>query len=79
MAGLACKQPELEYDMDMKPMPMLEYVVAKLASRRHTYQQIADGSGVPRSTVEKIARRETRNPGVLHVERLVVFFHRGDA
>jgi uncharacterized protein YerC len=62
--------------MDMKSMVMLEYVVAKLASSRHTYQQIADGSGVPRSTVEKIARRETRNPGVLHVERLARFFRK---
>jgi len=58
---------------------MLDYVVARLASRQYTYQQVADGSGVPRRTVEKIARRETRNPGVLHVERLAKFLHRGDA
>ncbi len=63
----------------MKPISMLDYVVAQLASRRYTYRQVAEGSGVARRTVEKIARRETRNPGVLHVERLVVFFHRGDA
>jgi hypothetical protein len=55
---------------------MLDYVVARLASRQYTYQQVADGSGVPRRTVEKIARRETRNPGVLHVERLARFFRK---
>jgi len=60
----------------MSLTPMLDYVVARLASRQYTYQQVADGSGVPRRTVEKIARRETRNPGVLHVERLARFFRK---
>jgi hypothetical protein len=35
---------------------------------------VAEGSGVPKRTVEKIARRETQNPGVRHVERLAAFF-----
>jgi transcriptional regulator with XRE-family HTH domain len=58
----------------MNQLPLLDYVVARLESRRFTYQQVAEGSGVPKRTVEKIARRETLNPGVRHVERLASFF-----
>jgi transcriptional regulator with XRE-family HTH domain len=58
----------------MNTSPLLDFVVSRLEARDFTYQQVAEGSGVPKRTVEKIARRETRNPGVRHVERLAAFF-----
>ncbi len=51
-----------------------QFVMSKLASPGYTYQQIADGSGVSKRTVEKIARREIADPGVSHIERLAEFF-----
>jgi len=50
------------------------YVMAQLSDCGLTYQQIADGSGVNRRTVEKIARSEISDPGVSHIEKLAVFF-----
>jgi hypothetical protein len=41
---------------------------------RYTYQEISDGSGVPKRTVEKIKRREIVDPGVSHCESLANFF-----
>lgn len=41
---------------------------------RFTYQQISDGSGVPKRTVEKIKRREIEDPGVSHIEKLANWF-----
>jgi transcriptional regulator with XRE-family HTH domain len=58
----------------MNASPILDFVVSRLEARDFTYQQVAEGSGVPKRTVEKIARRETQNPGVRHVERLAAFF-----
>lgn len=39
-----------------------------------SYQEIADGSGVNKRTIEKIARGEIEDPGVSHVEKLATFF-----
>lgn len=53
---------------------ILAYVLAQLDSTPLTYKEVEDGSGVPKRTVEKIARRETENPGVSHIEKLATFF-----
>lgn len=50
------------------------YVLDQLQSSGLTYQQIADGSGVNKRTVEKIARKEIEDPGVSHIEKLAAFF-----
>lgn len=39
-----------------------------------TYQEIADGSGVPKRTVEKVARKEIEDPGVSTVQKLADYF-----
>jgi transcriptional regulator with XRE-family HTH domain len=58
----------------MNAFPLLQFVVSRLESREFTYQQVAEGSGVPKRTIEKIARGETQNPGIRHVEKLAAFF-----
>ncbi len=51
-----------------------EYVMAQLGKTELSYQEVAEGSGVSKRTVEKIARREILDPGVSHVEKLRKFF-----
>lgn len=50
------------------------YVMKCLADSRLSYGEIAEGSGVSKRTVEKIARKEIGDPGVSHVEKLAAFF-----
>lgn len=50
------------------------YVMSRFEKSGLTYQEVADGSGISRRTVEKIARREIKDPGVSHVEALARFF-----
>lgn len=51
-----------------------EYVLEQLDKTPLTYQEIADGSGVPKRTVEKVARKEIEDPGVSHIQKLHDFF-----
>lgn len=47
----------------MKALPNIyELVYAELRARKGKWQAIADGSGVPISTVRKIGQRQTTNP-----------------
>jgi transcriptional regulator with XRE-family HTH domain len=57
-------------------MALYQYVMARLDSAELTYQEIADGSGVNKRTVEKIARKEIEDPGVSHVEKLAEYFRK---
>ena len=50
------------------------FVMSRLEATELTYREIARGSGVPARTVEKIARREIKDPGVSHVEKLAHYF-----
>lgn len=54
--------------------PMHRSVVASLQSARGGWRRIAEASGVPLRTIEKIARSEIENPGVGHIERLHAYF-----
>ena len=58
--------------------PLYDFVMGCFAQCEYTYQEVADGSGVPRRTVEKIARREIDDPGVSNVQKIADFF-RADA
>ena len=53
---------------------LYQYVMEQLEKTGLTYEGIAEGSGVNRRTVEKIARKETKDPGVSQVEALARFF-----
>jgi len=58
---------------------MYAYVMEQLGKTDLSYQEVADGSGVSKRTVEKIARREILDPGVSHVEKLEKFFREREA
>jgi hypothetical protein len=50
------------------------FVLEKLRTTRLTRQEIADGSGVPCSTVTKIGAQITTNPTIRSIEALANFF-----
>lgn len=53
---------------------IFEYVLAKLEGSKGRWHEVSEGSGVPKRTLEKIARGEIENPGIRHVERLFAYF-----
>lgn len=54
-------------------------VLESLDKTKGSWSQVAEGSGVPKRTLEKIARRETKNPGVSHIQALFDYFERESA
>lgn len=55
---------------------LLGYVVRNLRANVGRWRQIAEGSGVPYSTVAKIGQRETENPRIESVQKLADYFVR---
>lgn len=51
-----------------------DYVIERLLAAKYRWPQVASGSGVPRSTLVKIAKREIKDPGVSHVQKLYDYF-----
>jgi hypothetical protein len=62
--------------MEESNVDIYGYVMQQLAGLRTEleYQGVADGSGVSKSTLKKIKRREVLDPGVSHVQKLALFF-----
>ena len=58
---------------------IFEYVLGKLQSTKGKWSEVADGSGVSYRTLEKIARGETKDPGVLNIEKLAKYFREQEA
>jgi len=57
-------------------LPLYDYVIACLRSKKITQRRIAVESGVPFSTVAKIAQGSVSDPSVHTVQRLADFFVR---
>ena len=55
-----------------------DYVLRKLADAKGRWADVADGSGVSRRTLEKIARKEIEDPGVSHIQKLADYFRSED-
>jgi transcriptional regulator with XRE-family HTH domain len=51
-----------------------EFVLSQLKQHKGRWSDVADGSGVSKRTIEKIASREIADPGVSHIEKLAKFF-----
>jgi transcriptional regulator with XRE-family HTH domain len=51
-----------------------DFVVAKLMAARGQWPAIAAATGVSKRTIEKIARREIKDPAVSHIEKLAAHF-----
>jgi transcriptional regulator with XRE-family HTH domain len=59
--------------MDTKP-PMYDFVMAKLRSRRLPQRKVAAESGVPFSTLTKIAQGQIKEPSVHSIQKLHDYF-----
>lgn len=55
---------------------MHEYVLEKLAAAKGTWPKVAEGSGVPLRTLEKVARREHRSPRYETIEKLFAYLRK---
>lgn len=53
---------------------MLTYVLERLEATKGTHPAVAEASGVPYRTLQKIAQRLIANPGIEHVQRLHDYF-----
>jgi len=53
---------------------MLEYVIEQLGAWKGRWPTVAEGSGVSKRTIEKIANREIADPGVSHIQKLYDWF-----
>ena len=54
------------------------FVLEELQAAKGHWPRVAEATGISRRTIEKIARREVKDPGVSLVERLAAHF-RSDA
>lgn len=54
--------------------PMYGYVMQQLRAKRVPQRAVATGSGVPFSTVTKIAQGQIKAPNIHHVQALHDFF-----
>lgn len=65
--------------MHTQTNPRIEYVIAHLrAVMPRQWQEIAEKTGVPYSTISKIAYRDTTNPSSNTVEALHSFFEESE-
>jgi|GEM_PF-1663543 len=61
--------------MDATPeSPLLAYVLEQLQASKGRWPAVAEGSGVSKRTIEKIASGEIDDPGVKKLEKLAAFF-----
>lgn len=51
-----------------------EYVIKELQKHKGQWTQVSIGSGISKRTIEKIARRESKDPAVSLIERLANYF-----
>lgn len=61
------------------PESIYQFVLERLAKSRERWAEIADGSGVPLRSLEKIGRKEWTNPGVQNIDKLAQYFRRESA
>jgi len=61
------------YDLLMETN-IYDFVMAKLQESKGRWARVANGSGVSRRTLEKIARKEIQDPGVSHILKLADYF-----
>lgn len=60
--------------MDTQVEPLFTYVKRHLAATRGRWPEVAEGSGVPISTLRKIAQGQIADPAVGKVQALADYF-----
>ena len=53
---------------------MHDYVIEQLQASKGSWTRVSEETGMSKRTIEKIARRELKDPGVSFVERLHSYF-----
>ncbi len=56
-----------------------EYVLEQLQQAKGDWPAIAKGTEISLRTIEKIARREVKDPGVSRIEKLAAYFRGRDS
>jgi transcriptional regulator with XRE-family HTH domain len=51
-----------------------KYVLEQLEQVKGTWPEVAAATGISHRTLEKIARQETKKPGIHHIESLAGYF-----
>lgn len=51
-----------------------QYVLDQLSLTKGSWPSVAEATGISHRTIEKIARQETKDPGVSHIEKLAGYF-----
>lgn len=72
--NLGCVDPKQGLPCVSMTESIYQYVLDQLESAKGTWPEVAEDTGVSRRTIEKIARREVKNPGVSHIETLASYF-----
>ena len=52
------------------------FVLGKLQEAKGRWSDVSRDTGISKRTIEKIARREIKNPGIAHVEALAEYFRK---
>jgi hypothetical protein len=63
----------------MQNVKLYENVMKRLEATSLSYEEVGGGAGESKRTVEKITRREIKDPGVSHCENIAGFFQELDA
>ncbi len=58
---------------------IIDTVVSQLQALKGQWPRVAEESGVPLRTLQKIATGETQDPGIRHVQRLLDYFRSNTA
>jgi hypothetical protein len=69
-----CVDPKKGLPSTVVTESIYDYVMSQLEAAKGSWPDVAAGSGVSRRTIEKIARREIKDPGVSSVEKLARYF-----
>ena len=63
----------------MTTQTMYDFVVERLNQSKGHWPAVASGSGVPKRTLEKIARKETADPRGGTLQKLWDYFHKSES
>lgn len=58
---------------------IFETVLTRLQESKGHWARVAEGAGVSKRTIEKIASGEIKDPGVSHIEKLYRYFRGQEA
>ncbi len=69
----ACEHPKTGVTSALMES-IYEFVMVRLEKAKGGWPAVAKGSGVSLRTIEKIARKEIKDPGVSHIEKIAGYF-----